>query len=557
MIETTDSFTLLVINFVAVEVLVLDEADRLLDMGFRQQLDAIMARLPRQRRTGLFSATQTEAVEALARAGLRNPVRVAVAVSYAPNSGAGEASADTRKKAGKKTKDGDANGSKAEAGVKAPGYEQVTPSTLSVQYTAVDVAGKVAQLASFLAAHVHEKVIVYFLTCACVDYFATVLPRLAPCKAVPFRALHGRMKQSVREAALEAFASAHAGVLLCTDVAARGLDIPDVHWVVQYDAPQDPSAFVHRCGRTARMGRSGSALAYLTPEEVPYVDFLRLRKVPLEEVPPVPDLIPDVLRVLRSESESDRAVMESGTKAFVSYIRAYKEHHCKYIFRMESLRVGQLASSFALLRLPRMQELKKAAREAASGKLEGFAPSLVDPETVKFRDKAKEKQRQAVLKQRAAAVAAAAVEAGEAANGAHAAAATAAAQQRKQRQGAQEQPRLTANKRRQLEARQELAELNEEYTLLKKLKKGKISAREYDAATGASSDDEGPGPRGQGAKDGAGVKDRGHGAGQAPGEGLLGVNLVAAALKKKSRKAKKKKSRAMKREAGLGGATEG
>ena len=69
-----------------------------------------------------------------------------------------------------------------------------------------------------------------------------------------------------------------AGCLLCTDVAARGLDIPDVQYIVQYDPPQDPSTFVHRVGRTARMGRTGKALVMLLPHETPYIDFLRLRK---------------------------------------------------------------------------------------------------------------------------------------------------------------------------------------------------------------------------------------------------------------------------------------
>ncbi len=70
-----------------------------------------------------------------------------------------------------------------------------------------------------------------------------------------------------------------AGTLLCTDVAARGLDVPDVAWVVQVDPPQDPDVFVHRVGRTARMGRSGRALTFLLPHEAAYVEFLRIRKV--------------------------------------------------------------------------------------------------------------------------------------------------------------------------------------------------------------------------------------------------------------------------------------
>ncbi|KIZ00196.1 hypothetical protein MNEG_7763 [Monoraphidium neglectum] len=118
------------------EVLVLDEADRLLDMGFKAQLDAIMGRLPRQRRTGLFSATQTEAVEALTRAGLRNPVRVAVAVAAAPAPAAAAAAAR-----GKKGKEGEAAAAEA-----AGAGDQVTPASLQLQYLICEVDEKMGQL---------------------------------------------------------------------------------------------------------------------------------------------------------------------------------------------------------------------------------------------------------------------------------------------------------------------------------------------------------------------------------------------------------------------------
>lgn len=89
-----------------------------------------------------------------------------------------------------------------------------------------------------------------------------------------------------RNAILQQFRDAPAAALLCTDVAARGLDIPDVHTVFQFDAPQNPSNFVHRCGRTARMGRSGRAAVLLAPHEDMFVELMRTRNVPLREAPP-------------------------------------------------------------------------------------------------------------------------------------------------------------------------------------------------------------------------------------------------------------------------------
>ena len=323
------------------EVLILDEADRLLDMGFQRQVDRIMKRVPRQRRTGLFSATQTDAVKSLARAGLRNPVRVQVSVEE------------------KKNKE-ERNGT-------------ILPTTLQVRYKIVEQREKVGALVRFLLERQEEKSInnnnkgiVYFLTCACVDYFAVALEALKAAFGitVPLYVLHGKMKQRARETALAAFAESTEGVLLATDVAARGLDIPDVEWVLQYDAPQDPNAFVHRCGRTARMGRRGRAMVFLAPEVESYVNFLRLRSVPMcEEDHPLDQPTDDkALATLRRLSETDRLAMDHGIRAFVSFLRAYKEHQCTYIFQFSELEMGWLASSFGVLRLPKMKEIKKAAR---------------------------------------------------------------------------------------------------------------------------------------------------------------------------------------------------
>ncbi|CBI25423.3 unnamed protein product, partial [Vitis vinifera] len=295
-----------VLDFRNLEILILDEADRLLDMGFQKQITSIIARLPKLRRTGLFSATQTEAVEELSKAGLRNPVRVEVrAEAKSLND-----SVSSQQLASSKT-----------------------PSGLNIEYLECEADKKPSQLVDLLIKNKSKKIIIYFMTCACVDYWGVILPRLSVLKGFSLIPLHGKMKQTAREKALASFTSLSSGILLCTDVAARGLDIPGVDCIVQYDPPQDPNVFIHRVGRTARMGRQGSAVVFLLPKEEAYVEFLRIRRVPLQGMTCSSDAS-DVVPQIRSAAKKDRDVMEKGLRAFVSFVRAYKEHHCSYIFRL-------------------------------------------------------------------------------------------------------------------------------------------------------------------------------------------------------------------------------
>ncbi|CAA2986752.1 DEAD-box ATP-dependent RNA helicase 18 [Olea europaea subsp. europaea] len=114
------------------------------------------------------------------------------------------------------------------------------------------------------------------MTCASVDYWDVVFPRLFALKGFSSISLHGKMKQAAREKALASFTSLSSGVLLCTDVAARGHDIPGVDCTVQ-----DPNVFVHRVGRMVRMGRQGSAIVFLMPKEEAYLEFLWIKRVPV------------------------------------------------------------------------------------------------------------------------------------------------------------------------------------------------------------------------------------------------------------------------------------
>lgn len=276
--------------------------------------------------------------------------------------------------------------------------KQATPSTLRNYYAIVQPKDKFAHLVRYLAAHADRKVIVFVLTCAMVDYFGKVLPELPELAARHasggIHALHGQMVQKKRSAIYDEFVRSQNGVLVTTDLIARGVDIPDVDCILQYDPPQNPDYYVHRVGRTARAGRVGDALVYLLPSEDTYVQFLRVKNVPAVEA--AHDLVPPadaafatqrdaLLQRVRDSAMADRDIMERAQKAFVSFVRAYNEHHCNFIFRLAQLDLGQLATGLALLYLPIMSELK--------GKHIPFEACDRPPHEIAFKDKQREKQR--------------------------------------------------------------------------------------------------------------------------------------------------------------------
>ncbi|XP_057347180.1 ATP-dependent RNA helicase DDX55 isoform X4 [Manis pentadactyla] len=337
----------------SLDVLVLDEADRLLDMGFEASINTILEFLPKQRRTGLFSATQTQEVENLVRAGLRNPVRISVKEKGAASS------------------------------------TQKTPSRLENYYMVCKADEKFNQLVHFLRNHKQEKHLVFFSTCACVEYYGRALEALV--RSVTIMCIHGKMKYKRNKIFME-FRKLQSGILVCTDVMARGIDIPEVNWVLQYDPPSSASAFVHRCGRTARIGHGGSALVFLLPMEESYINFLAInQKCPLQEMKLQKNTV-DLLPKLKSMALADRAMFEKGMKAFVSYVQAYVKHECNLIFRLKDLDFASLARGFALLRMPRMPELR-------GKQFPDFVPVDVNTDTIPFKDKIREKQRQKLLDQ--------------------------------------------------------------------------------------------------------------------------------------------------------------
>lgn len=217
-LENTKGFSLRTLKH-----LVMDEADRLLDLDFGPILDKILKVLPHQRRTYLFSATMSSKVESLQRASLSNPLRVSV----------------SRDK-----------------------YQTV--STLLQSYVFIPHKYKDAYLVSLLNDFLGQSAIVFTRTVHETQRLAFLLRALG-FGAIP---LHGQLSQSARLGALNKFKSKSRDILVATDVAARGLDIPSVDVVFNLDLPPDSKTYIHRVGRTARAGKSGHAISIVTQYDV-------------------------------------------------------------------------------------------------------------------------------------------------------------------------------------------------------------------------------------------------------------------------------------------------
>ncbi|KAM5448529.1 ATP-dependent rRNA helicase spb4 [Microsporum audouinii] len=347
------------------EVLVLDEADRLLDLGFKDDLQKILGRLPKQRRTGLFSASVSEAVDQIVRVGLRNPVKIAVKVR-------GAGTEDKR-----------------------------TPASLQMTYLTTRPSHRIPALSKLLSSisPVPQKSIIYFSTCAAVDYFSLILPLLLPSSftTVP---LHGKHAPTVRQRNFSRFTQSVAPtILLTTDVAARGLDIPLVDLVVQLDPPTDPKVYIHRCGRAGRAGRRGLSVLFLTSgREEDYIPFLEVRKTPAMSFSAPAINTTDVeaqnaTDTIRRSVLADRAVHDKAQRAFVSWVRSYSKHQTSSIFRVADIDWEETGRSWGLLHLPKMPELK----EFKGDKMLGLGPGDVDWDSFSYKDKQKEKSRLAAL----------------------------------------------------------------------------------------------------------------------------------------------------------------
>ncbi|XP_062611076.1 uncharacterized protein LOC134272917 [Saccostrea cucullata] len=328
------------------QCLIIDEADRILEIGFEEEMKQIMKLLPKRRQTMLFSATQTRKVEDLSRISLKKePLYVGV---------------DDRK-------------------------DSATVEGLEQGYVVCPSDKRFLLLFTFLKKNRKKKVMVFFSSCMAVKYYHELLNYID----IPVMCIHGKQKQTKRTQTFFQFCNSKESILLCTDVAARGLDIPRVDWIVQFDPPDDPKEYIHRVGRTARgEGGIGHALLILRPEELGFLRYLKHAKVPLNEFDFSWSKISNIQAQLEKLIEKNYFLHKSAQEAYKSYIRAFASHSLKNIYDVNSLDLQKVALSFGF-RNPPYVDLDVHGKKGGKNKGHRGKPGGFGYHRDKFEHKAK------------------------------------------------------------------------------------------------------------------------------------------------------------------------
>ena len=338
------------------KILVIDEADRILDEGFEDELIKIINYLPKNRQTLLFSATLTRNLKRLVKIHMRSPEYINISntdnvLNSIENINKNELSIMKIKN--------DDNNNNANTNNKnilnntTNLNDMIIPKNLNQYYTIVEPEERVNVLYSFLKTHKMSKILVFVSSRKQVRYFTEVFKHLK--LGMLFLDIHGKQKQGKRYSTFYTFSQKRNSVVLfATDLASRGVDFPAIDWVIQLDPPEDISQYIHRVGRTARYKSDGNSVLFIGQKEMNFVNELELRKIKVTKIKIGANKINNITPVVRSLLSEHTELIEIAEKAISSYVKSINLMANKNVFNIKNIDLGKLALSYGLVSSPEM-----------------------------------------------------------------------------------------------------------------------------------------------------------------------------------------------------------
>ena len=343
------------------KMLIIDEADRILDEGFEENITEILNYLPTNRQTLLFSATLTKNLKRLVKLKLSSPEYINLSNTD---------SVITNEVDIEELNKNELSIMKSQSNEIAKIEDEnsgLIPKNLNQFYTIVEAHEKVDVLYSFFKTHKMSKCLVFVTSVKQVRFFSEVFKKLK--LGMTILDLHGRQSQGKRSSTFYTFSQKRNSVVLfATDVLSRGVDFPAIDWVIQLDAPEDISAYIHRVGRTARYKSEGSAILFVSAKEEAFVEELKQKKIEIRKMKFQRNKIKPMAAVVRSIISEKPDMVQMAEKAVSSYIKSVALFSNKKVFDIKSIDLNKLCLSYGIVSAPKLvvkkeEEVKEEIKE--------------------------------------------------------------------------------------------------------------------------------------------------------------------------------------------------
>ncbi|MCQ2821085.1 MAG: DEAD/DEAH box helicase, partial [archaeon] len=340
------------------KMLIIDEADRILDEGFEEEMTKIFTYLPKNRQTLLFSATLTKSMKRLFRVNLNSPEYINL--SNTDSFISEEVMNELNKNELSILKTKSLNDPNNQSNLKNSNV--LIPKNLNQFYTVVEAHEKINILYSFLHTHKTSKCLVFLCSCKQVRFFSEIFKKFK--LGMTILDMHGRQKQGKRSSTYFTFTQKRNSVVLfATDVASRGIDFPAIDWVIQLDAPEDIPTYIHRIGRTARYKSEGNSVLFVSAKEESFINDLKIRNINIRRMKIPSNKISNMLPTVRSLLAERPELVEAAEKAVNAYIKSINLFPNKKVFDPYSIDLNKLALSYGIVSKPTLVKKDKEEDE--------------------------------------------------------------------------------------------------------------------------------------------------------------------------------------------------